>query len=161
MLDIGCGNGLLSYDMARAGAWVVAMDMEIDNIIAGQKRFSHPNLKFIHGNAPETLPAGPFDVITLSNVLEHIEDRIAFIRKVQKTYQPARWIIRVPAYERDWRVPIMEELGVDYRQDDTHFIEFKKDQWNEEIHRAGLGIRYIDFRWGEIWCEAAAKEATE
>jgi SAM-dependent methyltransferase len=161
VLDIGCGNGALSYDMARSGAQVVGMDRVPEHIAKAQKDFFLPNLEFIHGDSLKDLPAGRFDIITLSNVLEHIQDRIGFIRKLQKVYNPARWLLRVPAYERDWRVPLMEELGVDYRQDDSHFIEYKREQWIQELHRAGLNIRSIDFYWGEIWCEAVAGEQGE
>jgi SAM-dependent methyltransferase len=154
VLDIGCGSGFLSFDMAEAGARVVAMDMEMENIIAGQKQFSHPNLTFIHGNALECLPDGSFDVITLSNVLEHIKDRISFIRKIQELYQPARWIIRVPAYDRDWRVPLMDEIGVDSRLDGTHYIEYSQESFIEELAQAGLTPISLEIRWGEIWCEA-------
>jgi SAM-dependent methyltransferase len=158
VLDIGCGNGILSYDMARAGALVVALDIEAKNIAVGQKRFAHPNLKFIHGNALEDLPAGTFDVITLSNVLEHIKDRVGFLSKIQKTYDPDRWIIRVPSYERDWRVPLMDEIGVDSRLDGTHYIEYSQESFIEELQQAGLTPVFLDIRWGEIWCEAGCKK---
>ncbi len=155
VLDIGCGNGALSYDLARAGARVVGIDMNRANIEMAHRRFTHPGLELVRGDALKDLPDRRFDTVVMSNVLEHIDERVAFLRKVQASLQPARWLLRVPLYERDWRVPLMAELGVDYRLDDTHFIEYTKEQFEAELGAAGLVIRFSDIRWGEIWCEAA------
>ena len=49
------------------------------------KNYKNQNLKFIHGDA---FAIDPFkaDVIILSNVLEHIEDRIIFLKRGQIGY---------------------------------------------------------------------------
>jgi SAM-dependent methyltransferase len=153
IFDIGCGSGALAYDMAQTGALVVGIDIDAENISFGRQRFSHPNLELIHGDALSDLPEREFDTIVMSNVLEHIEYRISFLQKIQKKYGPKHWLLRVPVYDRDWRVPLMEEVGVDYRLDDTHFIEYTKDQFKEELQQAGLYITHIDICWGEIWAE--------
>ena len=44
----------------------------------------------------------------------------------------------MPLYELDWRVPLMEGLGVDYRLDFTHCIEYTQELFAEEIEQAGL-----------------------
>lgn len=154
VLDIGCGNGALSYDMAQAGAQVVGIDIDSNNISFGRLRFPHPNLEFIQGNALDILPEREFDTVVMSNVLEHIENRIGFLQRVQKKIRPKHWLFRVPLYERDWRVPLMEEVGVDYRSDGSHFIEYTKDQFIEELQQAGLHIAFMEACWGEIWAEA-------
>jgi SAM-dependent methyltransferase len=157
ILDIGCGNGSLSYDMAKAGAQVIGMDINIDHIIFALKHFSHPGMKLIQGDVLKDLPENVCDTIVLSNVLEHLEDRIGFLRKVQERFMPARWLIRVPLYERDWRVPLMDEIGVDSRLDGSHCIEYSRESFMEELQQAGLTPVFIDIRWGEIWCEAEYK----
>lgn len=62
-------------------------------------------------------------------------------------------------YERDWRVPLMKELGVDYRLDATHCIEHTKEQLDSEIGRVGLVILEAQHRWGEIWAHAVPQES--
>jgi 2-polyprenyl-3-methyl-5-hydroxy-6-metoxy-1,4-benzoquinol methylase len=161
VLDIGCGYGALAYDMACAGAKVTGIDMNGENIQLAAERFSHENLSFIVGDAVKDVPAGKFDTIVMSNVLEHIDKRIDFLQEVQQELAPKRWLIRVPMYERDWKVPLMDELGVDYRLDDTHFIEYKKEEFASELDAAGLKPAFIDIRWGEIWCEAEPSGSTE
>ena len=58
------------------------------------------------GDALKDLPAKPFDVVMLSNVLEHLSGRAEFLRRVQIAARPIRLLIRVPLFERDWRVPL-------------------------------------------------------
>jgi len=108
-------------------------------------------LSFIKGNALEELPNKTFDVIMLSNVLEHIEKRIEFLRKILRSIKPKRLIIRIPLFERDWRVPLKKELGIDYRLDPTHYIEYTQEGYFEELHQAGLKATNTEFRWSEIW----------
>jgi len=57
----------------------------------------------------------------------------------------------VPLFERDWRVPLKKELGIDYRLDSTHCIEYTQEEYFEELHQAGLKTTNTEFRWGEIW----------
>jgi SAM-dependent methyltransferase len=154
VLDIGCGNGALSYDMAAAGALVTGVDKSAANIEVARERCAHGNLTFVHGDALTDLPNERFDVVVMSNVLEHLPDRVKFLRRVQAQAQPKRWLLRVPMYERDWRVPLMEELGVDYRLDDTHYTEYRKEEFDAELGAAGLRVVEADYRWGEIWSVA-------
>lgn len=156
VLDIGCGNGFLAYDMACHvdNVKVIGIEMDQRNVSFAIEHYNHPNLQFIHGDALKDLPNEEFDVVTLSNVLEHIEHRVIFLNEVMKKISPKRFIIRVPMYERDWRVSLKKELGIDYRLDATHYIEYTYEGFAEELRQAGLGLTYAEFRWGEIWCVA-------
>jgi ubiquinone/menaquinone biosynthesis C-methylase UbiE len=153
VLDIGCGNGFMSYDMATQvpDVKVVGIELNEENIKFAREHYQHPNLNFIHGDALQELPNETFDVVTLSNVLEHIEQRIEFLKKIVRQIKPKRLIIRVPLFERDWRVPLKKELGMDYRLDSTHCIEYTQEEYFEELRQAGLKATPIEFRWGEIW----------
>ncbi len=78
VLDIGCGNGALTFDIAQKAAEVTGIDLNGKNIKIAEERFSSPNIKYIVGNALKNLPDKKFDAIILSNVLEHIQNRIEF-----------------------------------------------------------------------------------
>jgi 2-polyprenyl-3-methyl-5-hydroxy-6-metoxy-1,4-benzoquinol methylase len=157
VLDIGSGNGFLSYDMATKvdGVKVVGIELNENNVEFARSHYKHDNLSFVKANFLKELPKGKFDVITLSNVLEHIERRVDFLKHLQQRFSPERFIIRVPTFERDWRVPLKKELGLDYRLDATHFIEYTQEGFREELNRAGLEPVSLEYRWGEIWCVAA------
>jgi SAM-dependent methyltransferase len=105
------------------------------------------------GDALKTLPGEHFDVIILSNVLEHLPDRSSFLRQVNVLLKPSRILIRVPLFERDWRVPLKRELKVEWRLDPTHEVEYTLESFREEVTAAGLRITHQEVRWGEIWAE--------
>ncbi|QDT35770.1 class I SAM-dependent methyltransferase [Stratiformator vulcanicus] len=154
VLDIGCGVGALAFSIAeKSGADVTGIDLSRSNIDQALTRFGHPRVNFQCGDALTSLPAGRYDVVVLSNVLEHLPHRSDFLRKAIQTTGSSRFLIRVPVYERDWRVPLKDELGVDYRLDPTHETEFTLETFAEETSAAGLEIQHLEVRWGEIWSE--------
>ncbi|MHA2289287.1 MAG: class I SAM-dependent methyltransferase, partial [Promethearchaeota archaeon] len=153
ILDIGCGKGFLSYDIVKHvnNVKLIGIDMSKSKIEHAQKHFNYPNLKYVLGNALFDLPSEKFDVVILSNVLEHIEQRVKFLIQIKNKIAPLKYLIRVPIFERDWRVPLMKELGLDYRLDPTHYIEYSKAEFFEELENAGLKAEKHEICWGEIW----------
>ncbi|MBW1676053.1 MAG: methyltransferase domain-containing protein [Deltaproteobacteria bacterium] len=159
VLDIGCGIGALAYDVAiKAGAEVVGVDLNAYNIAQARERYAHPQVEYRVGDALQGLPDGFFDVVILSNVLEHLPERPAFLLRAQEVARPSRFLIRVPLFERDWRVPLKKELGVHWRLDPTHETEYTLESFAEEITTAGLEITHQEVRWGEIWAEVVPKK---
>jgi len=77
VLDIGCGNGALAYDVAKKAKKVVGIDLNKENYLSS-------NIEYLVGDATKDLPSQKFDVIILSNVLEHIENRVEFLNKIKK-----------------------------------------------------------------------------
>jgi SAM-dependent methyltransferase len=155
VLDIGCGRGAVVNSIAtRAGASVTGVDLNADHIEFARQKWSHTTLEFLAADATDGLPDGQYDTVVLSNVLEHIEERVAFLRDLCEHAKPMRLLIRVPLFERSWHVPMMKELGLDYFADDTHFIEYTQSGFVEEMHQAGLRVNHMEIRWGEIWAEA-------
>ena len=159
VIDIGCGNGALSYDMAERGeTMVTGIELNKVSLLKAKKKFVHERLRYVHGDVLKDLPDESFDVAVMSNVLEHLPNRVEFLRTMQKRLKPKRWLIRVPLYERDWRVPLMEELSIDYRLDSTHYTEYTQESFAGEMEQAELEIVYREVRWGEIWSEVKLKD---
>lgn len=159
VLDVGCGMGAVSYSVAhKSGAYVIGIDHNKRNIEKARIDFSHDNIVYIVGDALASLPNDKINVIILSNVLEHIEMRVDFLIQLCKTVSPQRLLIRVPLFERDWRVPLKKELGIDYRLDKTHFTEYTHESFSDEMNEAGLRITHLESRWGEIWAEVVPIE---
>ena len=154
VLDVGCGYGAVAHSIAeRAGAQVVGIDSVAANIDAARRMFSHPRLTFVVGEAPRDVPRERFDVVVASNVLEHIEHRRRFLTEIDAAAKPARWLIRVPMFNRDWRVPLRKELGMFSFCDPTHFVEYTRDTFAAEMRDAGYAITDQQINWGEIWAE--------
>jgi hypothetical protein len=120
--------------------------------------YIHPNLVFKVGDIIKLQDLGKYDVIVLSNVLEHIERRVDFLFALNQKTKPDRFIIRVPLFDRDWRIPFKKELGVDYRLDTTHCIEYTMAEFEFELKQAGLVMAEHKICWGELWCVAQPSE---
>lgn len=161
VLDIGCGVGAVAYSLAaRAGAHVTGVDINARNLAIARQRFQHPHLTFIQGDALQPLLLGNHETIVLSNVLEHIEHRVVFLKTIQHTVQPKRWLIRVPMINRHWLVPLRQELGLPYFSDSTHYTEYTQQSFEDEMQSAGLHITTMQINWGEIWAELQPGSAT-
>jgi SAM-dependent methyltransferase len=159
VLDVGCGIGALAFDIAdRSHAAVLGIDLDEKNIADARQRYAHPGVEYRVGDATRQLPEGPFDVVVLSNVLEHLSDRVEFLCRLKESAHPARLLIRVPLFERDWRVPLKRELGVEWRLDAGHEVEYSLESFADEMAAAGLSITHQEVRWGEIWAEAVPKD---
>lgn len=155
VVDVGCGMGAVADSIVRSRAVdVIGIDDDPRSIELARERYRHPRLTFTCGDARRELPAGSCDVVVLSNVLEHLEHRRAFLQTLVARLTPKRVLIRLPLFERAWTVPMRKELGVRWMSDDTHFDEKTQEGWVREIEEAGLSVVHREIRWGEIWCEA-------
>lgn len=160
ILDLGCGKGELANSVAAAvpHGSVSGIDYRQTSIDTATTAFGHrDNLSFVHGDITKDLKGQSFDVVILSNVLEHIDKRLVLLKQCLDLFSPRQFLIRVPMYQRDWRVPLMDELGFDYRLDPEHFIEFTPETFATEMDEAGLKIAHIEYRWGEIWSQLEPK----
>ena len=149
ILDIGCGNGALSYDVAKKAKKVVGIDISKQSVEIAEKKYSAPNIEYRVGDVTKDLPNQRFDVIILSNVLEHIEYRVGFLNKI-KNLAP-KILIRVPIIDRDWITLYKKELGIEWRLDETHYIEYTLKGFQQELQKAGLKIERFSVQFGEIW----------
>jgi 2-polyprenyl-3-methyl-5-hydroxy-6-metoxy-1,4-benzoquinol methylase len=115
-------------------------------------------VEFLVGDALVSLPQGSFNVVILSNVLEHLPERTEFLKKLMSAVQPVQLLIRVPVFERNWQVPLRRELGLEWRCDDTHQTEYTLESFREEMTASNLLISHLECRWGEIWAEVRGAE---
>jgi 2-polyprenyl-3-methyl-5-hydroxy-6-metoxy-1,4-benzoquinol methylase len=159
VLDLGCGVSMVALSIIqRSKAAVTGVDWSDHNLAMAAKlaagRGLSSSLTLVRGDICHTRVPGSFDTIVLSNVLEHITERPARLRQWAQWYHPKRILIRVPAFDRDWRVPLKKELGLDWRCDQTHETEYTRPQVEEEMRAANLTIREIIVRWSEYWVHA-------
>ena len=137
------------------GVRVTAIDSNAQALAEARARHVRANLTFVEGDAGRDLPPEHWDVIVLSNVLEHIDDRVGLLRRLVERHTPSRLLVRVPLFERHWHMPLRRELGVDYFSDPTHHIEHTLAEFEAEMEAAGLVVVERLTLWGEIWarCE--------
>lgn len=155
VLDVGCGYGAVARSVAIARPQATLLGVEIDagRLAQAKAADNPPNLSFAAADATQALPPGPWDVVMLSNVLEHLEARVAFLRDLLATAKPQRVLIRVPLFERDWKMALRREVGANYMSDPEHFIEHTLAEFAAETAAAGLRIEAQTTLWGEIWAD--------
>jgi 2-polyprenyl-3-methyl-5-hydroxy-6-metoxy-1,4-benzoquinol methylase len=146
---IGCGNGALAYDVAGKAGQVIAIDKSSINIQTAQMNYARENIEYITGDATRVTLKDNFDVIILSNVLEHIEERVDFLAAVKK-YAP-KILLRVPMLNRDWITLYKKELGIEWRLDKTHFTEYTVESLLKELSEGGVELIRYSVQFGEIW----------
>ncbi len=158
VLDVGCGYGAVARSIARArpGATIVGLDHDKGRLAQARGADNPGNLSFVEADATRQVPPGPWDVVVLSNVLEHIADRIGFLKALIETTGAGRFLIRVPLFERDWKLPMRREVGANYFSDSDHKIEPMREEFRVETAAAGLEIDEMILLWGEIWCALRA-----
>lgn len=93
VLDVGCGGGILSDAMARAGANVLGVDMSAKALGVAQLHaleVQTQNIAFREITA-EDLAAeqpGQFDVVTCMEMLEHVPDPASVVKACAKLVKP-------------------------------------------------------------------------
>ena len=87
VLDVGCGGGFLSVELARAGMSVNGLDVDESVLAPGRAR--RPDVEWVVGRA-EALPFadGSFDTVCMMDVLEHVEDPRATVRECLRVLRP-------------------------------------------------------------------------
>ena len=160
VLDIGCGNGALLKDIAlKTDARAVGVELSEENVTAAREMLSgFPKVEIINTDIWEYSRQETFDAIILSNVLEHIEKRVELLQYLKIQFSPNKILLRVPMFEREWLVPYKKELGIEWRLDETHEIEYTEAEFRDEISAAGLELEKLVFQWGEMY--AVAKSST-
>jgi glycosyltransferase involved in cell wall biosynthesis/SAM-dependent methyltransferase len=161
VLDLGCGGGALACAIASTcHAHVVGMDLVESHLDAARARARGAGLsrlQFVAGDLTRDRVESTFDVIVLSNVLEHLRDRSVVLDRLNRWYRPRCFLIRVPAFERDWRVPYKRDLGLDWRLDNTHETEYLSEQVTVECAEGGLHVDEMKSNWGEFWLRATPR----
>jgi SAM-dependent methyltransferase len=160
VLDVGCGYGAVARSIALAhpGSTVVGIDHDHSRLAKAKSSDIPENLTFVYGDATQEVPSGKWNVVVLSNILEHVDDRIILLKKLRAVTMAKRFLIRVPMFERDWQMALRRELEVDFRSDPDHRIEHTVDEFRTEILESGLYFYEMVTVWGEIWADCRLVE---
>jgi 2-polyprenyl-3-methyl-5-hydroxy-6-metoxy-1,4-benzoquinol methylase len=154
VLDVGCGNGALAFDICNYCQSVFAIDLNPLNIERAKIQFLNERITYLCGDATTYSFQQRYDAIILSNVLEHIENRPAFLIHLlanQDKSNPPILLLRVPMITRDWITLYKKEMGVEWRLDPTHHTEYTLQQLQSELNQASLKIDKYDVQFGEFF----------
>ena len=88
VLELGCGTGSFTRELARSGADIVAIDVSPELLEVATANCSAPNVRYEIQNAYElSYPEGVFDSVVGSSVLHHLEIEAA-LREIYRVLKP-------------------------------------------------------------------------
>ncbi|MFZ0089847.1 MAG: class I SAM-dependent methyltransferase, partial [Solirubrobacteraceae bacterium] len=84
VLDLGCGTGDLTADLARAGAHVVGVDVAEGAVRRARARHPELDVRRAPIDCPLPFDDGSFDVVWSSEVIEHVADTARWLSEVRR-----------------------------------------------------------------------------
>lgn len=98
ILDVGCGNGVISRHLGRIGFNVLGIDVSEKAIEAASSITPMPNVRFLKMGAEELVASGiKYDAIICSEVLEHLKSPDMLLQVLRSSLaSDGKLIITVP-----------------------------------------------------------------
>lgn len=95
ILDLGCGTGWLTEELASFGE---AVGVELSERTVELARQRYPQAMFMAGDALKVpLPAASFDVVVSQEVIAHVSDQVAYIDVVARALAPGGYLVLTTA----------------------------------------------------------------
>jgi len=117
-LDVGCGGGILSDAMARAGAQVTGIDLASKALKVAQLHALEaqtPNVSYREISAESLAAEQPasFDVVTCMEMLEHVPDPASVVRACATLVKPGGWVF-FSTLNRNLKSFMLAIVGAEY-----------------------------------------------
>lgn len=91
ILDVGCGTGHLTAEIAKSGAGVVGVDSSEDMVRVAMENF--PDITFVHADARSLLFNEPFDAVFSNAVLHWIKEAEEALDSITECLKPGGRIV--------------------------------------------------------------------
>lgn len=95
ILDVGCGGGLVTEPLSKAGAAVTGLDAGAENIAAAKRHADQENLDiaYICSTLEEHTPPALYDVVLALEIVEHVTCVQTFINSCFRVLKPGGVLI--------------------------------------------------------------------
>jgi 2-polyprenyl-3-methyl-5-hydroxy-6-metoxy-1,4-benzoquinol methylase len=99
ILEVGCGTGTFTRLMAPAAERLLAIDIDAGFVRAARKAVAaFPAAKVERADVTKSALPQDFDTVVMLDVLEHIEDDVAMLKRLRTCLAPGgRIVVKVPA----------------------------------------------------------------
>lgn len=149
VLDFGGGTGAITRALLKSGNKVVYLDHSEEASNSAKNQFgNNPDFTLLLPEELERQPNNSFDLIVLSHVLEHVEDRKELLSKLKSKARKIH--IEVPDYASDPLNYVRSIFDLPVHKDDDHVVEFTLESLTELILDVELKIEKIEVRDGCI-----------
>lgn len=96
VLDIGCGGGILSESLAKAGAEVTGIDLAEEVLTVARLHSLEAeisvNYELISAEAQAASHPGTYDLVTCMEMLEHVPDPQSIIEAASQAVKSGGWV---------------------------------------------------------------------
>ena len=157
VLDVGCAHGYLAEALGRQGCRVVGIERDPED--AARARQHCEEVVVADLDAPgwaDALGARRFDVIVFADVLEHLRDPAAVVRRARDLLEPERGVI-VASIPNVAHVSVRLELllGSFQREglgilDATHLHFFTRESLAAMLDDAGVAVERWDCTTNDV-----------
>jgi 2-polyprenyl-3-methyl-5-hydroxy-6-metoxy-1,4-benzoquinol methylase len=91
LLDVGCGSGTFMIHMQRRGWTVTGLETSAGNVERARSEYGLGGV--VLGRWPDEVPSGPFRVITMFHLLEHLVDPLEGLRAARTHLEPGGYVV--------------------------------------------------------------------
>lgn len=129
VLEIGCGTGLFTAELARSGRNITAIDVSPDLLELAAERVCRENVRFLREDAHATrFDSGSFDAIVGSSCLHHLEP-VRALAEFHRLLRPGGMLLFTEPNMLNPQVALMKNVPWLKRRagespDETAFVRF-------------------------------------
>ena len=118
VLDVGCGGGILTDSIARAGATATGIDLSTKVLRVAQLHAldaQTPNVQYreISAEAMAAEQPASFDAVTCMEMLEHVPDPASVVQACAMLVKPGGWVF-FSTINRNPKSFVMAIVGAEY-----------------------------------------------
>lgn len=92
-LDIGCGSGILAFELGKYYDSVVGIDISEEMLAIAQTKRVSPNIKYLYMDANHLALDKKFDLITSSATFHHLENLPPTLQTIKNLLTPGGKIV--------------------------------------------------------------------
>jgi 2-polyprenyl-3-methyl-5-hydroxy-6-metoxy-1,4-benzoquinol methylase len=145
VLDVGCGAGEITSEIARAGFDVVGIDVAEEPLRRARARDSQLDVRLVAADGEWPLQDASFDAVWAGETLEHVLDTAAWLSQVRRVLRSGgTLVLSTPAHDR---LGVLV-LALSARRFDEHF-----DPRSDHVRfytRRTLGRLLADFGFEQV-----------
>jgi 2-polyprenyl-6-hydroxyphenyl methylase/3-demethylubiquinone-9 3-methyltransferase len=114
VLDVGCGAGFLTNELARRGHQVVGLDAAADSLEVAAAHDVTGDVNYVQGDARALpWPDGTFDAVCAMDLLEHVEEPGQVVEEAARVLAPGgRFYFHT--FNRTWLAWLVVIKGVEW-----------------------------------------------
>jgi len=152
VLDVGCGTGLLAYEIAKRGAAeVVGIDFSKTAITEAEILYRAANLSFLKQDVKDH--RGTYDVIISLGTLEHMDDPLGALKLFKRHLRPGGNIVITSPNWSNPRGYMLQTLRFLFDAPitlaDLHYLTpLDFERWSKKL---GMKLEWetFDFSWAQ------------